>query len=110
MFARVSRLATVLALVSPFALRAQGFEYAPATGQYRVTSHTTGTQEAMGQSQEFQTSNNQLLSVTLARPVRDTLALTIVVDSIAAVGPMGMPMPGVDKLAGQKISAKLSPM
>jgi hypothetical protein len=108
--ARAFRLAAALGLMLPFALRAQAFEYAATSGQYRVTSKTTGTQDAMGQTQQFQTSNNQLLSVSLARATRDTMALTIVVDSVNAVGPMGMPMPGLDKLVGQKISAKLSPV
>jgi hypothetical protein len=109
MFARPSRLALALALALPTAVSAQGFEYAPTTAQYRLTSTTKGAQEAMGQKQEFESSNSQLLSITVARPSKDTVAMTAVIDSITAVGPMGMVPPGLDKLLGVKVSAKLSP-
>lgn len=108
MFARPG-LALALSLALPAAAVAQGFEYAPNTGQYRITSKATGAQEAMGQKQEFETSNNQLVTVTLTRPTKDTLAMTLVLDSIAVVGPMGMTPPGLDKLIGMKVVAKLSP-
>jgi hypothetical protein len=97
------------ALLTPSTLSAQAFEYAPSTGQYRVTSKTTGAQDIMGQTQQFETSNDELLTVTVARPHADTLALTVVVDSLDAVGPMGMPVPGADKMTGVTVSAKLSP-
>jgi hypothetical protein len=109
MFQRACRLAAAVCLVMPLTLRAQGFEYAASTGQYRVSQKTSGSQDAMGQTQEFQTTNNELLTVTVARASRDTLALTIFVDSVTAVGPMGMPVPGLDKLAGRTVTAKLSP-
>lgn len=109
MFARRSSLALSLALAFPAVAAAQSFEYTPTKAQYRLTSSTKGAQEAMGQKQEFESSNSQLLSVTLARPVKDTMALTVVLDSITAVGPMGMVPPGLDKLIGISVSAKLSP-
>lgn len=109
MFARSSRVALALSLALPAAAVAQGFEYAPGTARYRLTSTTKGAQEAMGQKQEFESSNSQLLSITVARPAKDTLAMTAVIDSIAAVGPMGMVPPGLDKLLGIKVVAKLSP-
>lgn len=87
---------------------AQGFEYAPGTGQYRITLTTKGAQEAMGQKHEFESSSNQLVTITLARQNKDTLALTAVVDSVSQTGPMG-PTPGLDKLIGLKADAKLSP-
>ena len=87
---------------------AQGFEYAPGTGQYRITTATKSAQEAMGQKQEFELSSNQLLTITLARQNKDTLAMTAVMDSMSQIGPMG-PTPGLEKLIGLKTDAKLSP-
>jgi hypothetical protein len=109
MFARMSALALATLFVVPTVGLAQGFEYAPGKAQYRLTSSTKGAQEAMGQKQEFESTNSQLLSVSLARQARDTVALTVVIDSITAVGPMGMVPPGLDKLIGMSVSAKLSP-
>lgn len=111
MFARPSpaRLALATMLAFPAVAAAQSFEYAPGSGRYRLTSTTKGAQEAMGQKQEFETNNSQLLTVTLARAAKDTVAMTVVLDSISAVGPMGMTPPGLDKLLGIKVSAKLSP-
>jgi hypothetical protein len=109
MSVRPSALVLAAMLCVPAGAIAQGFEYAPAKAQYRLTSTTKGAQEAMGQKQEFESSNSQLLSVSLARQTRDTVALTVVIDSISAVGPMGMIPPGLDKLIGVSVSAKLSP-
>jgi hypothetical protein len=109
MFGRSTRRALALAIALPVVAGAQSFEYAPGTGQYRLTSSTKGAQEAMGQKQEFESSNSQLLSVTVARPSKDTMAVTVVLDSITAVGPMGMVPPGLDKLVGIKVVTKLSP-
>lgn len=109
MFARTSALVLAMCLTVPTAAVAQSFEYAPTKAQYRLTSTTKGAQEAMGQKQEFESSNSQLLSVSLARQNKDTVALTVVLDSITAVGPMGMIPPGLDKLIGISVSAKLSP-
>ena len=109
MFARSGRLAVFLTFSIPVTLVAQGFSYAPSTGQYRVSSKTTGVQEAMGQTQEFDSSSEQLLTLTVARAHTDTLNLTVVLDSLAVVGPMGMTPPGLDQLIGVKVVAKLSP-
>lgn len=109
MFVRTSALALAAFALGPMVALAQGFEYAPGKAQYRLTSTTKGAQEAMGQKQEFESTNSQLLSVSLARQTRDTVALTVVIDSITAVGPMGMVPPGLDKLIGISVSAKLSP-
>jgi hypothetical protein len=109
MFARPPLVALALLLSLPILAGAQGFEYKPGTAQYRITSSTKGTQEVMGQKQEAEQSTMQLVTVTLTRPVKDTLAMTVVIDSLNLVGPMGMTPPGVDKLVGMKVSAKLSP-
>src|SRR6185436_559847 len=109
MFVRPSRLVLALSLALPAAAAAQSFEYAPSSGQYRISSKTKGAQEAMGQKQEFESTNNQLLTVTVARATKDTLAVTVRIDSVAAVGPMGMTPPGLDKLVGVKVAVKLAP-
>lgn len=88
---------------------AQSFEYAPQQARYRLTSVTKGAQDYMGQHQEFEQSNNQLLSVTVARQAKDTIALTVVIDSISLVGPMGMVPPDLNRLLGLTVSSKLSP-
>lgn len=109
MFVRPAHLAFALTLASPAAAIAQGFEYAPSVGQYRVTSSVKGAQEVMGQKTEFETSSNQLLSVAVTRAHKDTLNMTATLDSISMVGLMGMTPPGLDKLAGVKVVSKLSP-
>jgi len=106
MFAPPGRLALVLSLALPAAAIAQGFEYAAGTAQYRITSKQKAAQEMMGQKQEFESSNNQLVTVNVARASKDTMSMSIVLDSISAVGPMGA---GMDKLRGSKVVAKLSP-
>lgn len=109
MFARSRRLALVALLAAPTLAAAQDLTYAIGTSKYRVTSKTTGSQEAMGQKQEFETSSTQLLSVDVARVNKDTLLMTATIDSIAVVGPMGMTPPGLDQLRGFKTMAKISP-
>jgi hypothetical protein len=108
MLVRSSRLVLAFALALPTVAVAQAFEYATGTSRYRVTQTTKVAQEAMGQKQEFESSNNQVMTVTLARAAKDTLAMAIVLDSIVASGPMG-PTPGLEKLMGMKVNAKISP-
>lgn len=108
MFARMSRIALVLAGFAPAAAVGQGFEYAPASAQYRITQTAKASQEAMGQKQDFETSNYQLISVTVTRPHKDTVALVAIMDSVAVTGPMG-PTPGLDKLRGSRSDTRISP-
>jgi hypothetical protein len=108
MFARMGRIALVVAGVAPGVALAQGFEYVPANAQYRITQTTKVTQEAMGQKQDFETSSFQLISVSVTRPHKDTLGMSALMDSVTQTGPMG-PMPGLDKLVGVRADAKLSP-
>lgn len=108
MSVRIGRVALALAIAFPATATAQAFEYAPGSAQFRISQVTKVSQEAMGQKQDFETSSNQLLSVTVARPSKDTLALSVVVDSISSMSPMG-PQPGIERLIGVKADAKLSP-
>ena len=108
MLVRMGRFALVLVALAPAAALAQGFEYAPGNAQFRITQTTKITQEAMGQKQDLETSSYQLISVTLTRPHKDTVALSALMDSVAQMGPMG-PTPGMDKLIGVRADAKISP-
>jgi hypothetical protein len=108
MFARMGRIALVLAAVTPGVAVAQGFEYAPGSAQYRITQTTKVTQEAMGQKQDLETSSYQLMSVTVARAHKDTITIAAIMDSVTQTGPMGPP-PGLDKLVGTRADAKISP-
>jgi len=102
------RLALALVLL-PAVAGAQGFEYAPSTSQYRITSATKVAQEVMGQRQEFESSSNQLVTVTVARASKDTATMTAVLDSLSVVGPMGMTPPGLDKLVGARVTTRMAP-
>jgi hypothetical protein len=108
MFARMARIAFVLAGVAPGVAAAQGFEYVPGNAQYRITQTTKVSQEAMGQKNEAETSSYQLISVTVTRPHKDTVSLAAVMDSVSQTGPMGPP-PGLDKLIGVRADARISP-
>ncbi len=104
----MSRVALALSLALPSVSVGQGFEYAPGTSRYRVAQTVKAVQEVMGQKQEFEMLNSQVMTVTLARGGRDTVAMKVVLDSITATGPMGPP-PGVDRMPGMVFDAKLSP-
>jgi hypothetical protein len=101
-------LACVLAM--PFgAAAAQGFRYAPGTRQYRLTVQAKITQTVMGQSNDINMSSGQKFTMTLANQAADTLAMSATIDSIAQdMGQLG-PVPGMEDLVGQKVSALLSP-
>lgn len=89
---------------------AQGrFEYPASSAQYRFTSSAKAAQTAMGQTNNVESSNMRLLTITLARSAPDTITMTIVLDSINIVGAMGMVPPGVDKLPGTRFVAKVAP-
>lgn len=109
MSSRSRWLALALAVACPLPGLAQGFAYAPSSGQFRITATTKGAQEMMGQRQDYERSSNRLISLTVRRPATDTLVMTAVVDSISVVGPMGMTPPGVDQLRGATVVSKLSP-
>jgi hypothetical protein len=97
-----------VAIALPSVSVAQAFEYAAGTSRYRVTRATRVAQEAMGQKQEFESSESQVVTVTISRPSKDTMAMVIVLDSITATSPMG-PAPGLDKMLGMRVDARLSP-
>jgi hypothetical protein len=109
MFASPRALALALSFALPAPALAQNFEYTPGSGQYRVTQVVKATQEMMGNKQEVEQKFDQVISVAIARAAKDTLAMTVVVDSFTASNSMGMPMPGIEKIPGIKVMAKVSP-
>jgi len=108
MFSRANRLALVMSIALPAIAIAQGFEYATGTSQYRITQKTSGTREMMGQKQEISATANQVLTAAIERPAKDTLSMTVTLDSIAAVTPMG-PAMGLERFFGLKVKSKMSP-
>lgn len=108
MFARTGRLALLLLAGAPAVALAQ-FSYSPGTSQYRITTSMKGAQEVMGQRQEIESSSNQLVTVAVTRAGRDTLQVATTMDSIAVVGPMGMVPPGIDRIRGTTVVARVSP-
>jgi len=99
----------VLVAALPALALAQGFEYAAGTAQYRIIQNSKVTQEMMGQKQSGETNASQLLTVTLTRASKDTIAGVLVLDSIAAGNNMGMPAPSLAHLQGLKVNTRMSP-
>ena len=99
----------VLVAALPALAAAQGFEYAPGTSQYRIAQVSKVTQEMMGQKQSGETTVNQLLTVTLSRAAKDTVAGVLVLDSISTGNNMGMPAPSLAQLLGLKVNTRMSP-
>jgi len=87
---------------------AQSFAYAPGASRYKVVTQQKVTQEVMGQKQEIEANGEQLLSVNIAPRSRDTLGVTVVVDSIALTNSM---MGAVDVSAnkGAKFGSLIAP-
>ena len=89
----VSRAAAALSiLASPVAAQGSLGSYAPSAAKYRVTSNQKTSQTMMGQTQEFETTINQLLSLAVAK-AGDALTLTMTLDSatMTTTAPTGMP-------------------
>jgi hypothetical protein len=81
--------------------------YTPGSAQYKVTTSTNTTQEMNGQKQEFTASAEQKVSVTIGGGKKDSLALTIVLDSI--VQQVSVPgAPDVSKMIGMTLQGTMS--
>lgn len=110
MYARrfhTAALGAAVALV-PALAGAQRFEYAPGTSQYRIVTTGTGFAEQMGQRQDVNFDTQQRLTLTLARHAKDSLDLTMTLDSLTGRAPNGMPIdPGV--ASGLKVTGVISP-
>lgn len=97
-----------LAIALPTVALAQTFEYAPGTSQYRITQVSKVTQEMAGQKQGGENTVNQVVSVTLNRASRDTVAGLLVLDSISMNSTLG-PAPALSHLVGLKVQTRMTP-
>jgi hypothetical protein len=109
MFAGSVRLALGLIAALPVVAAAQGFEYAPGTAKYRVIQTTKARQDIMGEKQEIESQSSQVMTVTLNRAAKDTVAMQVVLDSISSTNSVGMPTQMTDRFVGMKVAAKISP-
>jgi hypothetical protein len=100
-------LAAALALPAGSA-SAQGFHYAPGTAHYRMTVDAKITTTAMGQSSDNEVTSMQKFTMALANKSADTMAMSVTIDSISQMTPMGQ-APGLDSLMGKKVRALVSP-
>lgn len=98
----------VFASVLPAAAFAQGFEYAAGTAQYRITQVSKFTQEMMGQKQAGENTVNQMVTVTLNRAAKDTIAGLFVLDSVSMNSTLGS-APSLSHLIGQKVQTRMAP-
>lgn len=100
-------IGTALA-IAPALAGAQKFEYAAGTTQYRIVTSGTGFAEQMGQRQDVNFDTQQRLTLTLAKHAKDSLDLTMTLDSLTGRAPNGMPIdPG--NAAGLKVTGVISP-
>ena len=104
-------LATLSLLVAASGAGAQDAKvwYVPGSSKYVVTSSTKTSQEMQGQKQEFEATGKQQVSVTIGGSKKDSLDLSIVLDSIS-IASSAPGVPDVSKLIGTKLSGTMSPM
>jgi len=111
MFARPlfpASLGVALAL-APQLATAQRLEYATGTTHYDITTNATGFAEQMGQRQDVNFDTEQRVTLTIARHSKDTLDLTMTLDSLSGRMPNGMPIDGA-AARGLKVVGALSPV
>lgn len=107
-----SRFAMAVAFALPIAwsgaLGAQGFAYVPGTSIYRMVVKSTGTSEAQGGKRDLGLDADERLTLTISGLARDTLALSVVLDSAAirssALGPVD-----ASSAVGLTVRALISP-
>lgn len=88
-------------------------QFAYATGRQRYKVTTTVHREQMqggGRAPfEFDVTTTQLITVDLAPQSRDTLRLTITVDSVDVSSDLAAPQPNLKRLFGKKVMGLVSP-
>src|SRR5690348_11097076 len=84
----------VALLLAPKLVTAQRLEYAAGTTHYDITTNATGFAEQMGQRQDVNFDTDQRVTLTIARHSKDTLDLTMTLDSLSGRMPNGMPIDG----------------
>lgn len=100
---------SIALVVVPQLATAQRLEYAPGTTRYAINTNATGYAEQMGQRQDVNFDTEQRVTLTIARHSKDTLDLTMTLDSLAGRMPNGMPIDG-SAARGLKVIGALSPM
>lgn len=111
MFVRPSLIAALgLGLTAlPALVGAQRLEYAAGTTHYAISTNGSGYAEQMGQRQDLNFDTEQRVTLTIARRTKDTLDLTVTLDSLAGRLPNGMPLDG-SAARGLKVIGALSPI
>jgi hypothetical protein len=93
-------------------LRAQDrpFAYAPGSYRYAVTTTVDRSQDqpAGRPPFAFEVVTKQWITLDLAERGRDTLAMTITVDSVSVGSSLTAPPPNTDKLRGAKLTGTVS--
>ena len=80
--------------------------YGPSTGHYRLVSTVKQTQTQMGQTQEFETATNQLLTLVVAKSSA-ALTLSMTVDSASATTNAPVPAPDMNAMIGANVSGPM---
>jgi hypothetical protein len=87
------------------------FIYASGTRRYRITSVDTRTQDQAGGRApfEFATTTTQFVTMVLASKARDTLALTLTIDSVVVNSTLDAPAADVQSFRGARMEGTMSP-
>jgi hypothetical protein len=87
------------------------FMYASGTRHYRITSVDTRTQDQAGGRApfEFATTTTQFVTLALASKARDTLALTLTIDSVVVNSTLDAPAADVQSFRGARMEGTMSP-
>ena len=112
MHARLGRqgslILTLLAAV-PVTAIAQDFAYSPGTTHYRLTVKSSGISEVQGKKREVGLDAEQRMTLRLVPRGRDTLALSITLDSARIEAPAMGPLDASPAM-GMQVNAVLSPL
>lgn len=95
----------------PAATRASAFAYAPGTQRYRLTTVDTRTQDQSGGRAPFEFTNTttQYVTLTLAPKSRDTLGVTLTLDSVNVTSTLDAPPADTTGLRGARMEGTMSP-
>jgi hypothetical protein len=88
-------------------MQAQDFAYSPGTSRYRMVVKSSGVSEVQGAKREVGLDAEERMTLTLIPRGRDTLALSITLDSARVVAP-NMGTVDATPAVGMQVSAVLS--
>jgi hypothetical protein len=90
---------------------AQSYAYTPGTQRYRIEIATQNQRDQNGgrAPAEFNYTTTQVVTVQLTRQSRDTLALTVTIDSINQESAFDAPKSDLSWARGTKLTGKISP-